>query len=147
MPNLTRRRYPERRDCWHVYYGDVCVGTIGRRAGCPVDVDQWEWGCGFYPGTEPGQDEGGTAADFEACRVEFEAAWRQLLPMLTEASFQQWRDQRDLTAWKYAMWDAHMKMPTQMPAGRSRCYCGAPIDIASMDRHALTAHGTRVLAQ
>jgi hypothetical protein len=23
MPALTRRRYPERQDCWHVYYGDV----------------------------------------------------------------------------------------------------------------------------
>jgi hypothetical protein len=21
------RRYPERPDCWHVYYGDVHVGT------------------------------------------------------------------------------------------------------------------------
>jgi hypothetical protein len=75
MPDLTRRRYKERRDCWYVYYSDVCVGTIARRAGCPVDVDQWEWGCGFYPGTEPGQDENGTAADFEA-------AWRRLLPNL-----------------------------------------------------------------
>jgi len=23
MPKLTRRRYPERQDCWHVYFGDV----------------------------------------------------------------------------------------------------------------------------
>jgi hypothetical protein len=23
MPQLTRRRYPERQDCWHVYYGDA----------------------------------------------------------------------------------------------------------------------------
>jgi hypothetical protein len=34
----SRRRYPERQDCWHVYYGDVQVGTIARRAGCPVDA-------------------------------------------------------------------------------------------------------------
>jgi hypothetical protein len=32
MPELTRRRYPEREDCWHVYYGDVHVGTIAVRA-------------------------------------------------------------------------------------------------------------------
>jgi hypothetical protein len=83
MPALTCRRYIERIDCWHVYYGDVCVGTIARRSGCPADVDQWEWGCGFYPGTEPGQGESGTAADFEASRVEFKAAWKRLLPMLT----------------------------------------------------------------
>jgi hypothetical protein len=28
MPALIRRRYPERKDCWHVCYGDVHVGTI-----------------------------------------------------------------------------------------------------------------------
>jgi hypothetical protein len=38
MPALTRRRDLEATDeCWHVYYGDVRVGTIasseGRRAG------------------------------------------------------------------------------------------------------------------
>jgi hypothetical protein len=33
MPKLTRRRYPERQDCWHIYFGDVHVGTIARRVG------------------------------------------------------------------------------------------------------------------
>jgi hypothetical protein len=29
MPELTRRRNLEaREDCWHVYFGDVQVGTI-----------------------------------------------------------------------------------------------------------------------
>ena len=42
MPALTRHRYPEYRDeCWHIFYGDVDVGTIAIRAGVPVDVDQW----------------------------------------------------------------------------------------------------------
>ena len=35
MPTLTRRRYPERPDCWHIYYGDVHVGTIAIRVGVP----------------------------------------------------------------------------------------------------------------
>jgi hypothetical protein len=39
MPDLSRRRYPERPDCWHVYYGDVHVGTIARRVGNPHDTD------------------------------------------------------------------------------------------------------------
>jgi hypothetical protein len=30
---FIRRLYPERPDCWHVYYGDVSVGTIARRTG------------------------------------------------------------------------------------------------------------------
>jgi hypothetical protein len=27
----ARRRYPERQDCWQVYYGDIRVGTIAIR--------------------------------------------------------------------------------------------------------------------
>ena len=49
MPALTRRRYPERHDCWHVYYGDVHVGTIARRSGNPHETEPWEWRCRFYP--------------------------------------------------------------------------------------------------
>jgi hypothetical protein len=37
MPALTRRRYPERQDCWHVHHGDVHVGTIAIRH--PHDTD------------------------------------------------------------------------------------------------------------
>jgi hypothetical protein len=40
MATLTRRPSSDRKDCWHVFYGDVCVGAIGRRAGVPNDVDQ-----------------------------------------------------------------------------------------------------------
>jgi hypothetical protein len=54
MQALTRRRDPDAQlKTWRVHYGDVAVGTIGIRAGVPVDVDQWGWNCGFYPGTEP----------------------------------------------------------------------------------------------
>jgi hypothetical protein len=69
----------------------VYVGTIARRTGCPVDVDQWEWKCGFYPGLEPGQHQNGTAVDLDRARADFEAAWRQIRPALTEANFGKWR--------------------------------------------------------
>jgi hypothetical protein len=128
MPALTRRRYPERPDCWHVYYGDVQIGTIARRAGCPVDVDQWEWGCGFYPGMEPGQHQDGTAVDFDQVRADFEAAWRLILPTLTEANFREWPDQRDWTASKYAMWERGERMPSQKPSSMMRCACGEMFD-------------------
>ena len=49
MPELTRRRYPERSDCWYVYYGDVQVGTIAVQSGLPRAVAHWAWQCGFYP--------------------------------------------------------------------------------------------------
>ena len=140
MPALTRRRYPEHPDCWHVCYGDVHVSIIARRTGCPVDVDQWEWKSGFYPGMEPDHHRSDTAADFAAARVDFEAAWREILPTLTDADFDKWRYQRDATAWKYAMWDSGMRMPTQQPSGRSQCFCGAPIDIQSVNAHIRSAH-------
>jgi hypothetical protein len=62
MPALTRRRYPERQDYWHVYFGDVHVGTIASRVGQPHDEDPWQWLCGFYPGSDPGEQTTGTAA-------------------------------------------------------------------------------------
>jgi hypothetical protein len=40
MPALTRRGSPlAREECWHVYYGDVQVGTIAIRIGVPHDAD------------------------------------------------------------------------------------------------------------
>jgi hypothetical protein len=40
MPTLTRRRSTDaREECWHVYYGDVHVGTIAIRSGNPHDED------------------------------------------------------------------------------------------------------------
>jgi hypothetical protein len=140
MPALTHRRFPERQDCCHVHYGDVHVGTIARRAGCPVDVDPWEWKCGFYPGMEPGQRQSGTAVDLDDARAGFEGAWRTILPGLTDGHFAEWRYQRDATAWKYAMWDAGMKMPTQLSSGRSQCFCGTPISIRRVDAHIRSAH-------
>jgi hypothetical protein len=106
MPILTRRRSPERSDCWHVYYGDVQVGTNAARAGVPVDVDQWGWQCGFYPPSHNGRHCDGTAETFERARAEFEVAWREYLPKCTEADFAEYRRQEAWTAWKYAMWDA-----------------------------------------
>lgn len=82
------------RTGWRVFYGDVSVGTIARRSGCPVNVDQWEWSCGFYPGDR----SSGTAATLDEAWAAFEAAWTAFLPTRTEADFQAWRDQRDRTA-------------------------------------------------
>ncbi len=44
-----------------------------------------------------------------------------------------------MTTWKYAMWDAGCRMPTQMPDGRSRCFCGAEIGVECGD-HVYTRH-------
>jgi hypothetical protein len=140
MPTLTRRRYPERQDCWHIFYGDVHVGTIARRSGVPVDVDQWGWDCGFYPGTAPHQDSAGTALSFDHARADFEAAWHHLLPTLTEDDFQEWREAEAWTRWKHAMWDSRDQLPTQTTSGRSRCFCGDTITIGGMGEHVRSTH-------
>jgi hypothetical protein len=69
MLTLTRRRNPDAPQAtWLVYYGDVRVGSIAIRSGNPFCTDQWQWSCGFYPGSEPGECENGMAASFEAAR-------------------------------------------------------------------------------
>jgi hypothetical protein len=113
MPRLTRRRYPKRQDCWQIYFGDVHVGTIARRAGQPHDQDPWQWLCGFYPRSNPGEQTGGTALTFDQARADFEVAWQKFSARRTEADYQAWRDQRDWTARKYAMWERGERFPSQ----------------------------------
>jgi hypothetical protein len=113
MPALTRRRYPERQDCWHIYFGDVHVGTIARHVGQPHDQDPWQWLCGFYPDSNPGEQTGGTALTFDQARADFEVAWREFSSKRTEADYQAWRDQRDWTQRKCAMWERGERFPSQ----------------------------------
>jgi len=112
MPTLTRRRdFEAQKECWHVYYGDVHVGTIAVRVGIPHDEDPWEWSVGFYPGSHSGEHTNGAAATFDQARAGFEEAWAMFLSNRTEADFQAWRGARDWMARKYALWDAGKKLP------------------------------------
>jgi hypothetical protein len=111
MSTLTRRRYPERPDCWHIYHGDVRVGTIARRVGNPHDTDPWEWNCGFYPGSHPREHTSDTAATFDQARADFERAGVAFLPNRSDADFQAWRDQQAWTAEKYRRFDRGERMP------------------------------------
>jgi hypothetical protein len=147
MPELTRRRYPEaRHECWHVHYGDVHVGTIAIRAGIPHDEDPWGWSCGFYPGCHPGEHTYGSADTFDQARADFEAAWRVFSAKRSEADYQAWRDQRDFTSRKYAMWKRGERFPSQLPNFLMRCPCGETFDSHQLecnlihDPHITTAH-------
>ena len=98
MPTtLSRRRSPDaHEECWHIYYGDVQVGTIAKRVGIPRDEYPWGWSCGFFPGSHPGECTNGTAASFfDLVRAGFDEAWCIFLSKRTEADFQEWRDQRN----------------------------------------------------
>jgi hypothetical protein len=74
-PTLSRRRDLDAQDeCWHVYYGDVHVGTIAKRIGILVEEYPWGWSCGFYPGSHPGECTNVAAATFDRARADFEGA-------------------------------------------------------------------------
>ncbi len=111
MPALTRKRVNDRPERWHVHYAGVRVGLILERSGVANTSEPWEWHCGFYPGSNPGEQSYGTASSFEAARVAFDAGWREYLPKRTEADFQAWRDQEAWTAEKYRRFDRHERMP------------------------------------
>ena len=129
MPALTRRRSTDApEEWWHIYYGDVQVGTIAIRTGIPHDEDPWGWSCGFYPGSHPGEHEDGTAATFDQAHPDFEAAWRVFLSNRTEADFQAWRDARDWTARKFAMWERGERLPSQNPNSMMTCPRGEFFD-------------------
>jgi hypothetical protein len=106
----------------------VRVGSIAIRSGNPAATDPWGWSCGFYPGSHPREHQSGTAATFDRARADFEAAWRVFLAKRTEADFQEWRDQRDRTALKYALWEAGEQLPSQRPNSMMRCACGKTFD-------------------
>jgi hypothetical protein len=108
--------------------GDIRAGTIAIRSGIPHDEDPWGWSCGFYPGSHPGEHEDGTAPTFEQARADFEDAWHRFLSKRTEADFQAWRDERDWTARKYAMWKAGERIPSQKPNSLMTCPCGETFD-------------------
>jgi hypothetical protein len=38
------------------------------------------------------------------------------------------------------MWDVGCRLPTQTADGRSRCFCGAEIDVTDTSGHIYTAH-------
>ena len=61
------------------------------------------------------------------------------MPQITQADFVEHQQYRAHEAWKHAMREAGCKLPTQMPDGHSRCFCGAEIDIVGTDQHVYTA--------
>jgi hypothetical protein len=141
MPALTRRRDPHaRQESWLILYGDVYVGTIGLRSGNPFDTDQCQWRCGFYPGSEPGDWTSGKVASFDQARGDFELAWaspsrqshRGRLRRIPEAPRLDSMEIRDVGL---GMQAAHATSE-----GRSRCFCGAVIDIKGMSQHVHVAH-------
>ena len=64
----------------------------------------------FLSGLASRQHQSDTAATFDDARADFERAWQVFLSNRTEADFQKWRDERDWTERKYALWDAGKRL-------------------------------------
>ncbi|MGJ4950047.1 hypothetical protein [Bradyrhizobium sp. HKCCYLS20291] len=76
MSTLTRRRDKESpNETWHIYFGDVQAGTIAKRTEGPPGSTAWQWFCGFYPGSHPGEHKVGRAVSYQQARDAFQAAW------------------------------------------------------------------------
>jgi predicted GIY-YIG superfamily endonuclease len=141
MPALTRHRDPDaEQETWQIYYGDVRVGTISERFGNPTGASGWQWACGFDPGRRPTEHAKGAAKTFDEARRAFEIAWRYFLAKLTEADFAEYRRSRAFHTWKETMWEAGLKLPTQVADGQTICFCGAAIGIADFEQHVYAAH-------
>jgi len=89
----------------------VDLGTIARRVGQPHDQDAWQWLCGFYPGSNPGDQTVGTAPTIDQARADFEVAWRTFSARRTPADYQAWRNQREWMARKYDRWERGERLP------------------------------------
>lgn len=141
MTALTRRRRnTENHESWAILFGDVPVGGLSEINGTEGRM-RWQWCCGFYPGCDKRtQQTAGNCDTFEEARAAFQNAWESLQPQITPAMIAEWRRHHAFTEWKYAMWDARCKMPTQTTTGRSRCFCGADISIDDTDEHVYSAH-------
>jgi hypothetical protein len=138
MSTLTRRREKDvQQESWRIFYGDVQVGWIGEAR---RPSSNGAGGCGFYPLTHRGVRADGIAETFDQARSEFEDAWRDYPPRCTEVDFEEYRRQEAWTAWKYAMWDAGCRMPTQTVDDRARCFCGVEITNRSTSDHIVACH-------
>jgi hypothetical protein len=62
MPALTRKLVSDNPETWHIHFAGVRVGMLLERAGIVSTSQPWEWHCGFYPDSNPGEQRYGIAA-------------------------------------------------------------------------------------
>ena len=143
MSKLTRHRDKGRQiEHWLIFADDIHIGSIGMRAGVPIHADQWQWTVAVYPASLRGIRDAGIAPEFQTARAAFDQAWREIEPQIIEADRLEHRRARAHTAWKYRMWEAGCKLPTQVASGQSQCYCGAELDNQSVGPHIDAEHMT-----
>jgi hypothetical protein len=63
-----------------------------------------------------------------------------LLPLLQPADFEAYRRNQAFHKWRHRTWSEGLKMPTQLASGRSKCFCGAVINLENTEQHVYTLH-------
>jgi len=101
----------------------------------PVQVDQWQRNIAPYQASHRGIRDGGAARSFAEAREHSNRHGARIEPKITEADRLKHRRERAHTEWKYKMWSAGCRLPTQVANGRSQCYGGAEIDSESGGWH------------
>jgi hypothetical protein len=113
-----------REECWHVYYGDVHVGTIAIRTGIPFDEDLrllsgQRAGRVIRTGPQP------PSTMLAPISKPHGAYFR---PSEPRGDYQAYRGARDWHARKYAMWEAGERLPSQKFSSLRICPCGEIFD-------------------
>jgi len=113
-------RHPSQITC-HAAFRENSGGLslIGFLATTPIaqgdggfrSVEPWGWLAGSYPAFPRGGFADGTASTFDRTRAYFEAAWRRILPKLSDADFRAWRDQLAWTVEKFQRFARSERMP------------------------------------
>jgi hypothetical protein len=96
-----------------------------------------EMGRGFLSGLTPRSFPQRLRLKLRRGAGRFRESLDGLSAPVLEADFDEYRRQCAWTAWKYAMQEAGLPLPS---SGQARCFCGATIDIAVTDRHINEAH-------
>jgi hypothetical protein len=102
------------------YYGDVHVGTIAERVGNPHLYRSVGMALRFLSRLASRRTSVRHHRNFRRSRADFEHTWQVFLSNRTEADFQAWRDQRDWTEPKYALWDAEAPGAVQPWTGQAQ---------------------------
>jgi hypothetical protein len=124
MAQLTRRLTsdPGQPQQWSIWYDGVNVGQIRERHGALAWSDTWEWFCGFYPGSGPGEQRMGSAPTFAGAREAFTRAWELYRQKRTPADFYVWRHHHAWTEAKYRAWDTGIPIPPWPLPGFDQLY-------------------------
>ena len=75
MSTLTRRcQHGVHQETWHIYYGDVRIGSLGERPGVRA-ARRMALELRLLSGMDPSRQQRGIVATFEEPRAGLESAW------------------------------------------------------------------------